>query len=332
MADTTISALTPGAPAGNDILPYGTGNNTLGTAVSALFQLASHKLGIGTGNASLPDLSKLEVVGCGDVVSSYFNVRSWARFKADNTITNYAIMFDTGAPASSVSVRGLVFSYQNTAMGVVRFDANKTSGYTTDVTISSGGNVLIGGAGLAYNPVHRLEVDGTIKATALQVPGCIIQVKQAVKTNIQLMNLSSFEDVSGLSVSITPKALGSSFLVQVQLSVSTISTQAPYIRITRNGNAIGTGAAAGNRTQCNAFMYSHAAAAATMVTVPINYVDAPSYSDLSPIIYKVQLYANSGPSNGNVGINCNCYPLDGDTDHASQPRASSSIIVQEIAG
>jgi hypothetical protein len=47
MADVTISELTQGVPAGNNLLPYSTGTNTLGAPVSAIFQNTS-KVGIGT--------------------------------------------------------------------------------------------------------------------------------------------------------------------------------------------------------------------------------------------------------------------------------------------
>jgi len=52
MADTTISQLTQANPSPGHLLPYSTGNNTLATPVSAIFQnfeLAS-RLGIGTTN------------------------------------------------------------------------------------------------------------------------------------------------------------------------------------------------------------------------------------------------------------------------------------------
>jgi hypothetical protein len=42
MADVTISQLTRGIPAGNNLLPYSTGTNTLGAPVSALFQNTSN--------------------------------------------------------------------------------------------------------------------------------------------------------------------------------------------------------------------------------------------------------------------------------------------------
>ena len=47
MADVTISQLTQGTPAGNNIVPYSTGSNTLGAPVSAILQNAGN-VGIGT--------------------------------------------------------------------------------------------------------------------------------------------------------------------------------------------------------------------------------------------------------------------------------------------
>jgi len=58
MADVTISQLTKGTPAGNNILPYSTGSNTLGTPVSAIFQNAGN-IGIGISNPT----AKLDVFG-----------------------------------------------------------------------------------------------------------------------------------------------------------------------------------------------------------------------------------------------------------------------------
>ena len=51
MADVTISQLTKGIPAGNSILPYSTGSDTLGVPVSALLQ-NTNNVGIGV-NASV---------------------------------------------------------------------------------------------------------------------------------------------------------------------------------------------------------------------------------------------------------------------------------------
>jgi len=62
MADVTISALTPGTPAGSALVPYSTGTVTLGTPVSAMFHNAGN---IGIGTASLS--ARLHVYNTSDV-------------------------------------------------------------------------------------------------------------------------------------------------------------------------------------------------------------------------------------------------------------------------
>ena len=48
--------------------------------------------------------------------------------------------------------------------------------------------------------------------------GGIIQVKQTVKTDVFSSNTSSFHDITGMSVSITPTRSDSKVLIQVSLS------------------------------------------------------------------------------------------------------------------
>lgn len=340
MADVSISSLTQGIPAGNSILPYSTGSSTLGVPVSAILQNVGN-VGIGTNNPN----RRLHISGShGDTMQRFqstggngtgsngpANLLLWAS-EPGYTFTGCGIGANVAGYESVISnmfsridaTNGQAYIRFLPSDGTMRFYTGLGDA-PQGMIMDSNGNV---GIGSNVTPAAKLDVNGTIKASALRVPGCVIQVVQSVKTNTQTMNLVSFEDVQGLSVNVTPKALNSRFFVQVQLSVSTISTQAPYIRITRNGVPIGGGDAAGSRTVCNAFMYT---SALTMVTVPINYVDTPTYDTLTPINYKVQIYANSGPSNGNVAVNYYA-PTGGDADAASQPRASSSIIVQEIAG
>ena len=64
MADVTISQLTKGTPAGNNILPYSTGSNTLGVPVSALFQ-NTNNVAINTQSPYLPAKLHIKNTGSG---------------------------------------------------------------------------------------------------------------------------------------------------------------------------------------------------------------------------------------------------------------------------
>ena len=79
MADVTISALTRGTPAGNNVVPYSTGTDTLGTAVSAMFHNAGN-VGIGTAAPA----AKLDVNG--DVKANNIPKFAWARFDSSGQI------------------------------------------------------------------------------------------------------------------------------------------------------------------------------------------------------------------------------------------------------
>jgi hypothetical protein len=91
MADVTISSLAQGTPAGNNILPYSTGSNTLGTPVSALFHNAGN-IGIGT---STPQ-ARLDVNG--NMINNnlpMYGVRAWVKFSGVNDVNGNASAANT---------------------------------------------------------------------------------------------------------------------------------------------------------------------------------------------------------------------------------------------
>ena len=98
-------------------------------------------------------------------------------------------------------------------------------------------------------------VNGSITAADLGtgVGGKVLQVKQAVKTDTASTNSSSFVDVSGLSVSITPTSASNKILVSFNGYFSGISNSFAGLNILRNSSAIGLGTgASGNRTNVSA--------------------------------------------------------------------------------
>ena len=295
MADVSISQLTQGTPAGNSILPYSTGSNTLGVPVSAILQNAGN-VGIGIDNP----VRRLEVNGA---------IKSYSA--GGNLIFNS----DSGYEWWTGSWNDFV-SYQ-----VTRRKISDGVG-TSHLTINTLGNVGIG----TITPSTKLDVNGTIKATGLQVPGCVLQVVQAYKTDIWNASTTGigWEDVPGLSVSITLKSATSKVLINASVAASKRGDgNDAVVRIMRvtgsTSVAVGGGANPGS-TFNNAFGQVAGQYSGQFQSFSLNtmYLDTPAGVTST---YKIQFY-NNGPQAARV----NCRALFDDFTVASH------ITLQEIAG
>jgi hypothetical protein len=129
--------------------------------------------------------------------------------------------------------------------------------------------------------------DGTTQASAAK----IINVAQGALTGTVYIASSSFVDVSGLSVSITPKTTSSRVLVFVNLMYSSSDngynfSYTKQIRVTRNGTAIGVGDNRGAAVQSwggQGLSYSYNYA----VPFEAQWMDSPATT--SSCTYQVQL-------------------------------------------
>ena len=152
--------------------------------------------------------------------------------------------------------------------------------------------------------------------------GSVLQVLQAVKTDTFSTTSTSFTDITGLSVSITPTSTSSKILVKIVLTITGTNTTGSTYRITRGGSPIGIADAASNRNRG-----SGAEVFNTRVDTSYNYgaqfLDSPS--SISSLTYAVQAIVGSGT--GTVYINRS----SSDTDSAGFSRGVSSITVMEIA-
>jgi len=159
---------------------------------------------------------------------------------------------------------------------------------------------------------------GTISSGANA--GEVIQVVSATKTDTFSTSSSSFVDVTGLSVSITPSSASNKILVIATLHGAN-STQYSWGRIARDGTGICVGDANGSNTRSSFENYYHADDSMIMGGTN-NFLDSPSTT--SSITYSVQ--ALSG--DGTLYIN-----RHGSTDStASRGRVASSITVMEVKG
>ena len=168
--------------------------------------------------------------------------------------------------------------------------------------------------------------DGCVDADTLAsgVGGKVLQVVSTTKTDIfSLTGTTTFTDITGLSVSITPSSTSSKILVfgNVYTSISVISNTVAT-RLVRGSTAIGGGTPEGNRQSAIAgtrgftdSYFNHG----------FNYLDSPSTT--SATTYKIQMIARTGATGyvNRTGTNEN-------DAQAYSVRPSSTITVMEIAG
>ena len=170
------------------------------------------------------------------------------------------------------------------------------------------------------------NADGTVLTTTNPKTGNILQVVQAVKTDTATTSSSTFADVSGLSVSITPASASNKILVSCNLYVGGASNSFQGFKVFRDSTAIGLGTAAtGNQTNVSfATVVTNASSSAFgLHNGTFEFLDSPSST--SSLTYKIQfasLYASAA-----IYIN-----RPSTTDNSAYNLfPSSSITVREVA-
>ena len=184
------------------------------------------------------------------------------------------------------------------------------------ITTSSGSTLEFGGAGDTVSIGSGATVTGF-------GGGKVLQVLQTLKTDTQsFTSSSSFSDIVGLSVSITPSSTSSKILVSFCVSGGTGSDGGHLqIQLLRDSTAIGSADASSNRTR-NTGIYFNTAVVGQVIQNNFMMLDSPSTT--SSVTYKMQGMANSST----VHVNRSSRDNDGS---AHDGRCSSHITVMEIA-
>ena len=158
--------------------------------------------------------------------------------------------------------------------------------------------------------------------TSASVPaGSVLQIVSAFSTTIFATTSTSYVDITGMTVSITPSSTSSKILVQVIGQAGNLTNgYITMVQLTRNGTAIGGGTAASNRP--SAFAMSRPSNVDTAETVGGVFLDSPSST--SAVVYKLQMKVQGATGTFNK--------TGRDVDAGYAPRTAASIIVQEIAG
>ena len=175
-----------------------------------------------------------------------------------------------------------------------------------------------------------LTVDGSGNISAqnnFTATGHVLQVLQTVKSDTFSTNSTSWVDVTGLSVSITPTSSSSKIIIMCSIFHSGgVQTNNSLLRLVRGATPINFGSGSiGNRSAGFGLAQSANDANNGQTSCCI-YLDSPATT--ASTTYKIQTLTNNGSGSGPSVINRTFSDADGNYSI----RTSSNIIVMEIAG
>lgn len=169
-----------------------------------------------------------------------------------------------------------------------------------------------------------------IIGAATSTSGSVLQVQSTTLTTITSSSIApgASADVTGLSVSITPKSTTSKVLVTVNMNglVDVSGSYRAYFaaQLKRGATLIGGGTTAGSRVSINA-SGGYTPGPDINANISFTYLDSPSTT--SATTYQVAAYSPFGGTYSFVVNQC-----AGDTNASTTGRLSSTITAMEIAG
>jgi len=199
---------------------------------------------------------------------------------------------------------------------------NKISPATgTAFTIGDSGDTftLPSGATLAVASGAAISNAGTASGF-----GKVLQVVSTTKTDTFTTTSSTFVDLTGLSLNITPSSSSNKILIYFNFESNTVETINQVMsRLMRDATAIGVGDAAGSRTQTTTGMHGDTTGSIISSHVA-HFLDSPSTT--SSITYKVQVRCSVNGQTGYISR------TQTDSDTANYSRSIATITAMEIAG
>jgi hypothetical protein len=194
--------------------------------------------------------------------------------------------------------------------GSVTLQEPAVAGTTVLDLPATSGTVLVGGT-------------QNIPKSALPT-GSVLQVVQTVKSDTFSMSSSTFADITGLSVSITPTSSSSKILVLFSTTLGILPTTAysAGVRLLRGSTSIYIGDASGSRIRASGWVWN-GPSSYNMYVLSGSFLDSPATT--SSTTYKLQ--AASGYSGQTLSINRD--PINADADYTGL--VPSQITLMEIA-
>jgi len=175
---------------------------------------------------------------------------------------------------------------------------------------------------LTNKSIAATQLTGTIAAARLPA-GCVLQVLQATTDTQQSTTSTSYVDVSGLSVTITPSSASNKVLVRYRINASSNNAGClALFQIVRGSTAIGNGTVGSSRRQCHSALRAQFSDANPHESTSGEFLDSPGTT--SATTYKIQYSQDTSTT---VFVNRD----QTNNDNANYPTPLSQIIVMEIA-
>ncbi len=177
---------------------------------------------------------------------------------------------------------------------------------------------------LKVNNITDLGDDPVLTDGVLDVtPPAILQVVSTTKTDTFTASTSTYTDITGASLTITPSSASSKIWVSFSTVTGTNGFDTHNFALLRNGTAVGGGTPAGSRVSAIAKQYN--AGNGTTWTIAAQYLDSPAAT--SAITYKVQVRGD-GSSTIYIGRDS----TDNDSSSGQNARTPFTITAMEVAG
>lgn len=219
---------------------------------------------------------------------------------------------NTNTSASTLDVSALLDQAPATTIIDIKLQGGVSDPAAGDIT-----------AGVEARLIYRTSPGIHAELETQSSSGIVKQIKRAVKTDTFSTASSSFVDVAGLSVSITPTSASSKINLRASVNGDTSSAnRGMFVQIFQDGSVIYEGDAAGSRTRTAGIILRSTASEEThMHNVTVEFEASPG--DTSAHTY--QVYVKMAAGTGYINKTAT------DADTADFPRGVSSIEAWEVS-
>ena len=178
--------------------------------------------------------------------------------------------------------------------------------------------------------IIQFQSNGSTKATlnssGFSYPGAVLQVVSAIKTDTFTTTSTSYVDITGLTVNITPSSTSSKILIITTVTYGGGTNSYGFGRLVRNGTPIALGNDDGAlRTECTFPMNIENTVSGSAKTQCGGMTVLDSPATISAITYKIQTIAAYGGTTTTVNRN------DANSNDYFTGLGVSTITVMEIA-